>query len=240
MLLTKSSGGGGHGGGGGGGSYGAPSDSYGAPPPSSYGPPSGGGGGYGGGGWGRSFHKWPIMNDKQTTKTEIADGFNRIPMTGEVLSNAESIDYLDYQDYQEPSPIMNSSSVISNWNTPSYTAFHQYKDTNVSTGLTKNNLQLEATVNPKGRSLIFDENPINPVDIINVIEKIVDSTTTTDQPVADVTPEFTTNAAYMDEWQATAEKTKTNNILSTNSNANIKLQQTELRRSKDIPLLREI
>lgn len=237
MLLTKSSGGGGHGGGGGGGH----SDSYGAPPPSSYGPPSGGGGGYGGGGggWGRSFHKWPMTYDKQT-KTEIADGSNRIPMTGEVISNAESIDYLDYQDYQEPSPIMNSSSVISNWNTPSYTAFHQYKDTNVSTGLAKNNLQSEATVNTKGRSLIFDENPINPVNIVNVIEKIVDSTTTTDQPVADVTREFTTNAAYMDEWQTTAEKTKTNNVLSTNSNANIKLQQTELRRSKAIPLLREI
>ncbi|XP_011703719.1 PREDICTED: uncharacterized protein LOC105459417 [Wasmannia auropunctata] len=227
VLLTKSSGGGGHGGGGGG-----PSDSYGAPPPSSYGPPSGGGGGYGGGGWGRSFHKWPMKYDKET-KAEIADGSNRIPMTGEVISNAENIDYLDYQDYQEPSPIINSSTVISNWNTSNYRAFDQYGATNVNTGSAKNNLKSEATVNAKGRSFIFNENP--PISIVNVAEKNVDSMITTDQP--DLTQEFTTNAMYMDEWQATAEKTSSNNVLSTN--AEIKLQKTELR-SKDIPLLREI
>lgn len=172
------------------------------------------------------------------TKTEIADGSNLIPMIGEVISNAENINYLDYKDYQEPSSITNSSSIISNWNTPNYTTF-QYKNINVSTGLIKDNLKSEATVNAKGRSFIFDENPINPINIVNVIEKNVDSMTTTDQPVADVTHEFTTNAMYMDEWQATAGKTSTNNVLSTNSNAEIELQPTELR-SKDIPLLREI
>ncbi|KYN12845.1 hypothetical protein ALC57_14910 [Trachymyrmex cornetzi] len=247
ILLTKSSGGGG-GGGGQSSSYGAPpSSSYGAPPPSSYGappsssygaPPSSsygspsGGGGYGGGGWGRSFHKRPMIYDKET-KTEIADGFNRIPMTGEVISNAESIDYLDYQDYQEPSPITNSSSRISNWNTPSYSAFHQDGDTDVSTGSAKNNLKSEAIINAEGRSFIFNETP--PISIINVIEKTVDTTTTTEQSV---TPEFAINAVYMDEWQATAEKTNSN-VLSTNSNEEVKLQQTELR-PKNIPLLREI
>lgn len=157
-------------------------------------------------------------------------------MTGEVISNTENIDYLDYQDYQEPSSIINSSSIISNWNTPSDTAFHhQYRDPNVSTGLTKNNLKSEAIVDAKGRSLIFDENPINPINIVNVIEKNVDSMTTTNQPV---THEVATNAAYTDEWQVTAEKTSSNN-LSTNSNAEIKLQQIELQ-PMDIPLLREI
>ncbi|TGZ33769.1 Uncharacterized protein DBV15_07031 [Temnothorax longispinosus] len=241
VLVTKSSGGGGGGGGccGGGG---GPSDSYGAPPPSSYGPPSGGGGGYGGGGggWGRSFHKRPMIYDKET-KTEIADGSNYIPMTGEVMSNAESTDYLDYQDYQEPSSIKNSSSVISNWNAPSYTDFHQYTSPSVSTDLAKNNLKSEATGNAKaakGRSFIFDENPINPINIVNVMEKNVDSMTTTNQPVADVTHEFTTNTVYMDEWQATAEKTSANNVLSTNSTAEIELQ-TKLR-SRDIPLLHKI
>lgn len=164
------------------------------------------------------------------TKTEIADGSNRIPMTGEVISNTENIDYLDYQDYQEPSSIINSSSVISNWN-----AFHQYRDPNLSTGLAKNNLKSEAIVDAKGRSFIFDENPINPINVVNVIEKNVDSMTT-DQLVIH---EVTTNAAYIDEWQATAEKTSSNNLLLTNSNAEIKLQQVELQ-PKDIPLLREI
>ncbi|XP_011880693.1 PREDICTED: uncharacterized protein LOC105569112 [Vollenhovia emeryi] len=223
VLLTKSSGGGG----------GGHSDSYGAPPPSSYGPPSGGGYG-GGGGWGRSFHKRPMIHDKET-RTEVADESNRIPMTGEVISNAESIDYLDYPDYQQPSPIMNSSSTISNWNTPSYVAVNKYRDSNVSTGLAGGNLKSGATVNVKGRSFIGDEHHINP--IVNVIEKNVDSTTT-DQSVADVIHEFTTNAVYMDEWQATAEK-GSNKVLSSNSNAEIELQQTELQ-SKDIPLLREI
>lgn len=159
-------------------------------------------------------------------------------MTGEVISNAENINYQGYQDYQEPSSITNSNSIISNWNTPNYTAF-QYKDTKRSTGLTKNNLKSEATVNAKGRSFVFDENPINPINMVNVIEKNVDSVTTTDQPVADVIHEFTTNAVYMDEWQATAEKTNSNNVLSTNSNTKIEMQQTELQ-SKNIPLLREI
>jgi len=167
-----------------------------------------------------------MIYDKET-KTENADGSNLIPMTGEVLSNVENINYLNYQDYQEPS-IINSSS---NWNTPSF----QYRDTNVSTNSTKNNLKSEVnvTVNAKGRNFIFNENP--PISILNVIEKNVDSTT--HQP--DVIHEFTTNTMYMDEWQATAEKTNFNNVLSTNSNTEIKLQQTELR-SKDIPLLREI
>lgn len=177
-----------------------------------------------------------MIYDKET-KTEIAD---RIPITGEVISNAESVDYPDYQDYQEPSPIINSS-IISNWNTSSYTAFDQYRDPSVNTGLTKNDFKSETTVNVKGRNFIFDENPINPINIVNVIEKNVDSTitlTTTDQPVADVTHEFTTNAVYMDEWQAIVEKTSSNNVLSTNSNAEVELKQTE--RPKDIPLLREI
>lgn len=155
-------------------------------------------------------------------------------MTGEVLSNAKSIDYLDYQDYQEPLSITNSSSIISNWNTSNYIAFHQYGDTNISTDSTTNNLKSEAIVNTKGRSFIFNENP--SISIVNVIEKNVDLTTTTDQP--DVTHEFTTNAVYMDEWQATAEKINFNNV-STNSSPKIELQQTKLR-SKDIPLLREI
>ncbi|XP_018054411.1 PREDICTED: location of vulva defective 1-like [Atta colombica] len=231
ILLTKSAGGGG-GGGGHSSSYGAPPpSSYGAPPSSSYGSPSGGGG-YGGGGWGRSFHnKRPMIYDKET-KTEIADGFNHIPMTGEVISNAESIDYLDYQDYQEPSSITNSSSRISNWNTPSYSAF-QDGDIDVSIGSAKNNLKSEAIVNAEGRSFIFNETP--PISIVNVIEKTVDTTTTTEQSV---TPEFAINAVYMDEWQATAEKTNSN-VLSTNSNEEIKLQQTELR-PKNIPLLHKI
>ncbi|KYN39959.1 hypothetical protein ALC56_05727 [Trachymyrmex septentrionalis] len=229
ILLTKSAGGGG-GGGGHSGSYGAPPpSSYGAPPSSSYGSPSGGGG-YGGGGWGRSFHKRPMIYDKET-KTEIADGFNRIPMTGEVISNAESIDYLDYQDYQEPSSITNSSSRISNRNTPSYSAF-QDGDTDISTGLAEN-LKSKAIVNTEGRSFIFNETP--PISIVNVIEKTVDTTTTTEQSV---TPEFSINAVYIDEWQATAGKTNSN-VLSTNSNEEIKSQQTELR-PKNIPLLREI
>ncbi|XP_011066905.1 PREDICTED: uncharacterized protein LOC105153636 [Acromyrmex echinatior] len=226
ILLTKSAGGGGGGGGGG------TSSSYGAPPLSSYGPPPSSSYGSPSGGWGRSFHKRPMIYDKET-KTEIADGFNRIPMIGEVISNAESIDYLDYQDYQEPSSITNSSSRISNWNTSSYSAFHQDGDTDVSTGSAKNNLKSEAIVNAEGRSFIFNETP--PISIVNVIEKTVDTTTTTEQSV---TPEFAINAVYMDEWQATAEKTNSN-VLSTNSNEEIKLQQTELQ-PKNIPLLRKI
>jgi len=171
-----------------------------------------------------------MIYDKET-KTEIVDGFNHIPMTGEVISNAESIDYLDYQDYQEPSSITNSSSRISNWNTPSYSAF-QDGDIDVSTGSAKNNLKSEAIVNAEGRSFIFNETP--PISIVNVIEKTVDTTTTTEQSV---TPEFAINAVYMDEWQATAEKTNSN--VSTNSNEEIKLQQTELQ-PKNIPLLRKI
>ena len=172
-----------------------------------------------------------MIYDKET-KTEIVDGFNHIPMTGEVISNAESIDYLDYQDYQEPSSITNSSSRISNWNTPSYSAF-QDGDIDVSTGSAKNNLKSEAIINSEGRSFIFNETP--PISIVNVIEKTVDTTTTTEQSV---TPEFAINAVYMDEWQATAEKTNSN-VLSTNSNEEIKLQQTELQ-PKNIPLLRKI
>lgn len=175
-----------------------------------------------------------MIYDKEI-KTEIADKSNHIPMRGEVISNAESIDYLDYQDYQEPLSIINSSSVISNWDAPNYTTLPQYEDTNVSTGSAKNNLKSETTVNAGGRSLIFSENP--PISIVNVIEKNVNSMTTTDQP--DVIQEFTTNAVYMDEWQATAEKTSSNNVLSANSNAEIELQQIKLR-SKDIPLLHEI
>lgn len=177
-----------------------------------------------------------MIYDKEI-KTEITDGSNHIPMTGEVISNAENINYPGYQDYQEPSSITNSSSIISNWDPLNYTAF-QYKDTNISTGLTKNNLKSEATVNAKGRSLILNENPINPINIVNAIDKNVDAMTTTDQPVTDVAHEFTTNAVYMDEWQAIVEKTNSNNVLSTNSNTKTEMQ-TELR-SKDIPLLREI
>ncbi|KAL0105073.1 hypothetical protein PUN28_016605 [Cardiocondyla obscurior] len=226
VLLTKSSGGGG----------GGQSDSYGAPPPSSYGPPSGGGGGYGGGGsgWGRSFHK-PMIHDGEI-KTEIANGPNHIPMTGEVASNAGSIDYLDYQDYQE-SP-SDASSLIFNWNAPNYTVYHQDGDSNVSTGLARNNLRSKATVDARGRSLIFDEDPINPVNVANLIEKNVAATSTTDRPVA-AKREFTTNTVHMDEWQATVEKTSSSKASPTNKDTGNELRQTELR-AKDIPLLREI
>ncbi|KAL6263605.1 hypothetical protein P5V15_006394 [Pogonomyrmex californicus] len=187
VLLTKSSDGGGGGccGGGHGG------DSYGAPPSSSYGPPSGGGGGYGGGGWGRSFNKQPMLYSKKI-RTEIANGSNQIPMTGEVITNTKNVDYLDYQDYQEPSSVINSDPMTSKWNASSYTAFHEYKGTNISTGSEKNNLRSEPTMNAKGRNFIFNETP--PTSTVNVIEK--NTNLITNQ--SDVS--YDTNTTYMDEW----------------------------------------
>ncbi|XP_011646280.1 uncharacterized protein LOC105432950 [Pogonomyrmex barbatus] len=188
VLLTKSSDGGGGGccGGGHGG------DSYGAPPSSSYGPPSGGGGGYGGGGWGRSFNKQPMLYSKKT-RTEIANGSNQIPMNGEVITNTKNVDYLDYQDYQEPSSVINSDPMTSKWNASSYTVFHEYKGTNISTGSEKNNLRLEPTMNVKGRNFIFNETPPSTV---NVIEKNTNLMTITNQ--SDVN--YDTDTTYMDEW----------------------------------------
>ncbi|XP_067211136.1 uncharacterized protein [Linepithema humile] len=234
VLLTKSSGGGGGCSGGGcGGS--PPSDSYGAPPPSSYGAPSGGGGGYsgggGGGGWGRSFNKRPMMlSNDNIIKTETADESNHTPMIGEAVSNMESVDYPDYEDYQEPSPIANPNSVTSNWNATNYIAFHEYKGADVS--LMKNNSKVESTVSAKGRTL-FNQSPSTTV--VNAIEKNVNSLTSMSQP--DIIHE--TNAAYMDEWQATAEKTSSNDASSSNSNARIELHEIDPR-SREVPLLRGI
>ncbi|KMQ95660.1 osiris 16-like protein [Lasius niger] len=227
VLLTKASGGGGGGGG--------PSDSYGAPPPSSYGPPSGGGGGYGGGGgWGRSFHKRPMMlSYDEVIKEETAnDGSNRTPMVGEVISNAESIDYPDYQDYQKSSSEISSNSMISNWNIAN-NGFQKYGGINVTADSVKNNSKVETTVSAKEKSFIFNRNP--SINLINVTEKNVDSVTSTNQP--DVTHK--TDMTYTDEWQATAAKINSNNIPSSNSNVRIELQQTESH-SKDMPLLRGI
>jgi hypothetical protein len=152
-------------------------------------------------------------------------------MIGEVVSNTESVDYPDYQDYPEASPtIANSSSMASNWNATNYVTFHEYKAADVN--LMLNNSKVESTVNAKGRTL-FNKSP--STTIVNAIEKNVNSLTNMNQP--NIVHE--TNAAYMDEWQATAEKISSNDASSSNSNAKVELRQIDPR-SREVPLLRGV
>ncbi|EZA46345.1 hypothetical protein X777_00256, partial [Ooceraea biroi] len=224
VLLTKSSGG--HHGGGGG--CCGPSDSYGAPPASSYGAPSGGGG-YGGGGWGRSFNKRPMtLLYDGVIKTQ--EGSNRTLMVGEATSKTDN---LDYQDYQEP-PIANSNFTTARWNATSNLAFYEYGDNNVNVNSVRNDSKLKLTTNAKGEGFAFNENSSNAKTDVGD-EKNVDLMASTNQ--FDSTEDA--NSAYMDEWQAMAEKINPSDVSSSNPHARVELRRTESR-SRDVPLLRGI
>ncbi|XP_032663335.1 uncharacterized protein LOC116840580 [Odontomachus brunneus] len=230
VLLTKSSGGGS--GGGGGCCGGGLSDSYSAPPPSSYGTPSGGGGGggyNGGGGWGRSFHRQSMtLSHDKVIKTE--NGPDRAPMMGEVIANAENIDYPDYQDYQEVPTIAMSNSTVFNWSKMNDIAFQEHKAIDLNLGK-NNNSKIESTVIATGRSLVLSGDL--PANVVGVIRK---------DPVSselDVNRDKNMlHPIYADEWQATAEKTTSDNAAPLNSN--VRFESPRDPRVKDIPLLRGI
>lgn len=218
VLLTKSSGGNGGGSTGGccGGGGGGPSDSYAAPPSSSYGAPSGGGGGggySGGGGWGRSFRRQSMTSYNKTIESETSNGSDRVPMIGEIFTSTGRIDYPDYQDfqdYQEPPAIAISNSTGKN-----------------------NDLKAEPTIAAKRRSLVFNDN--SPVNVIDAIQKNLHSAS----HQVDVGHDRNIlRSSYTDEWQATAEKTSSNNSAHLNSNEGIGLPSET--RIKYIPLLHGI
>lgn len=149
------------------------------------------------------------------------DGPNHTPNVGEVISNAESIDYPDYQDYRKSPSEISSNSVTSNWNVANYKAFYEYGGVNRTADSVKNHSKVETTVSANEKSFISNRNP--SINHINVTEKNVDSVTSINQP--DVTHKI--DITYMDEWNATAEKINSNNNPLSNSNVKIELQQVE-------------
>lgn len=162
-------------------------------------------------------------------KAEPADGSNHTPMIGEVISNAQDIDYPDYQDYQKPPPIAASDLAISNWNATDNVDSHEYGEGDVNAISTKDNSKVKPKLVVKGRSFIGN----TAAYVADVTENNVNSVATTSaRPDVDVV-----HAMYMDEWQATAEKISANDAPSTE--VQVESRRTDSR-PNDIPLLRSI